>query len=516
MKILAAALAIAAIGLAGNAAADPVKRSEAAEALAQQGKFKEAVDEAKLALAEAEAAKDDLAIAQASGTLGGAMVGMGDLSGSEPLLRRAWAIRRDRFGPDAEATLKAVIDWVTWLSINGRDADAEPLIGHAADVMEARAKTETQVLDAAEARATHAMTLLSTGRWVQGETEMLKALAVLSPHEDVKAVQILSFNTFLSSTYVSWGRYDDAMKRAQITLALREKLQGKEHPHLIGVLYILGQLEIYLGDTAAAETYYRRAVALAEKANFKDGPFLAHALMGLANLYVSTGRPDLALALYQRIIDSYSAGADVTWRVADAYRMAAMSLVAENRTAEARPYAEKAVEVYAKALGKADERVGTAHLALARIQYALGHNAEGEAEARAGLQVYKGGLTADNPRVAEAYRLIAKGAALRGDWAEAAKLNGTAVAMMDGRWPGHNPALILARADFARDLLGMGREDARAYQIARLAADPMRERAVAKARLLGRGGAPGLTPEEREVFLTAVEAAWAAAHPAGS
>lgn len=37
----------------------------------------------------------------------------------------------------------------------------------------------------------------------------------------------------------------------------------------------------------------------------------------------------------------------------------------------------------------------------------------------------------------------------------------------------------------------------------------MRDRAIDKSRLLGRSGAPNLTGEERDVFVTAVRAAWA-------
>ena len=58
-------------------------------------------------------------------------------------------------------------------------------------------------------------------------------------------------------------------------------------------------------------------------------------------------------------------------------------------------------------------------------------------------------------------------------------------------------------------MIRSGDDPAAAYGLAREGASALQQLALANARVIGRGGAPNLSDDDREVFEIAVRAAWA-------
>ena len=88
---------------------------------------------------------------------------------------------------------------------------------------------------------------------------------------------------FLAEAYLLSGRYEEALQTAHHALDLSRA--GKRRGFEADVLYILGAIESQQdpSDRAAAEEFYRQALALAEELGLR--PLVAHCHLGLANLY---------------------------------------------------------------------------------------------------------------------------------------------------------------------------------------------------------------------------------------
>ncbi|HYE79550.1 MAG TPA: tetratricopeptide repeat protein, partial [bacterium] len=123
MKRLLATAAIAAALLVPPAPADAREYSAAiqpVETLVGQGKYDEARAVVLKVIADAERRRDDLLLAEAAGSYGGVLVGLGDMNGSGEWLKKAWDIRERVLGPNHPQTLFAINDYCVWLTIQGR------------------------------------------------------------------------------------------------------------------------------------------------------------------------------------------------------------------------------------------------------------------------------------------------------------------------------------------------------------------------------------------------------------
>ncbi len=507
-RLLITAATFAAL-LAGAAEARPYSDAvRPAEQMAQKGDYDGAAALMEQVAAEAVRRGDRLLYAEASGTLGGAMVGIGQIEAAGPVLKRAWDIREEILGPDHPMTLYSINDYGVWLFIQGRDHEAEPLLARAAEGLTARARTEEDLADAAEARSSHAMTLFRVGSWEQAESQMLSAIEVLATRPD-KGVQLLSAYTILADGYITWGRHADARPVAEKTLALYETLMGPDSPHSVGPLILLGQTNLNLGDHGAAEAYYQRAIEVAHKLSAGVNPYATHALVSLANFYSATGRPEEALPIYRRAFEAYAGAGDDSWRAAEAYRMYAVTLAQLGRPDEAVEPARRALELLERGRGPESEQAASARLVLARIALDRGEAAEADRWAREALALFEKALSTTNPRLDGPLILAAEVAEQRGDWTEAASLYRRAIEVARTERPAYHPSLTGARAWLAQALIRSGGDTAEAYALAREGASALQQLALANARVIGRGGAPNLSAQDREVFEIAVSAAWA-------
>ncbi len=93
------------------------------------------------------------------------------------------------------------------------------------------------------------------------------------------------------------GAAESAYRRA---LGIRERAQGPDHPDVAYPLYHLGSLYLEQGRLAEAEPFHRRARLLAEQALEPDHPLRVSTSKDLAALLRQTGREAEAAALEAR------------------------------------------------------------------------------------------------------------------------------------------------------------------------------------------------------------------------
>src|SRR5205807_1066634 len=98
------------------------------------------------------------------------------------------------------------------------------------------------------------------------------------------------------------AQYAQADPLYQRALAIREKMQGPEHPDTAETLHALAVLYWDQGKYEQAEPLYQRALAIREKMEGPEHPSTATTLHALAVLYGDQGKYEQAEPLLQRAL----------------------------------------------------------------------------------------------------------------------------------------------------------------------------------------------------------------------
>jgi tetratricopeptide (TPR) repeat protein len=189
-------------------------------------------------------------------------------------------------------------------------------------------------------------------------------------------------------------------------LALYEKAQGPHHPYAAAILNNLATLYLRQGRYGKAEPFllckpfYQRALALYEKAQEPDHPYAA-ILNNLAALYLSQGRYGKAEPLLRRTLAIWemAVGPDHP-HVATSLNNLAVLFDNQGEYAKAQPLYRRALTICEKALGPDHPQVATTLHNLAGVYCNQGQYTEAEPLHRRALAIYEKAFGPDHPSVA--------------------------------------------------------------------------------------------------------------------
>jgi tetratricopeptide (TPR) repeat protein len=102
------------------------------------------------------------------------------------------------------------------------------------------------------------------------------------------------------------GKYDEAETMHRQTLAMKEKVLGKEHPDTLTTMNNLALVLNKQGKYEEAETMYRQTLAMKEKALGKEHPSTLLSVYCLAQALAKRDSFVEATTLYQRACEGYS------------------------------------------------------------------------------------------------------------------------------------------------------------------------------------------------------------------
>src|SRR5262249_7003206 len=94
----------------------------------------------------------------------------------------------------------------------------------------------------------------------------------------------------------------EALSYMQRALAIREKIQGPDHPEVATLLANIGQILDGLHRYQEALMSFERALAIGEKALGKEHPYVGDALTGMGTAYLGLHRAPLARAPLERAL----------------------------------------------------------------------------------------------------------------------------------------------------------------------------------------------------------------------
>ena len=231
-------------------------------------------------------------------------------------------------------------------------------------------------------------------------------------------------------TLYELGRYEEARDAAREAISRLQDSGSSMEGRLVNVL---GMAEVDLGFLKEAETSFRRALEISEKALGPDHPDVATGLNNLAALYHAQGRYAEVESLCQRALGmrEKALGPDHPDVAQSLNNLAGVYDTQGGRYAEAEPLHQRALGIWEKALGSDHPHVGTSLSNLARLYFAQGRYAEVEPLCQRVLGIREKAFGPDHPDVATSLSNLARLYYAQGRYAEAEPLCQRALGMRE-------------------------------------------------------------------------------------
>jgi CHAT domain-containing protein/Tfp pilus assembly protein PilF len=441
--ITAATLAILATTCAHAQQLDVAALMRQLTALAQAGRYGEAIPLARRLVVEAEkvSGPESLITAQALLILGQALVPQGDLGEAETVFKKVLAIRERALGPD-HIDIAAPLAGLAQIAVaQNRLADAEHYVLRAIAIQERAlgsddvntAMTRLQLGKLRHQQFRNAEALESFSRALEtfkkhpGQADIMVAVALNnvaevqkeeghlslaeSSYREALAVQEKVFGTSalylapmlnnLGDLYRLQGRLADAEKLARRTLDIREMALGADHPDVAASLSNLALVFSREGRAAEAEHLLARALAIEEKALGPDHSDLAAVLNNLALATNALGRRQEAELLWRRslAIQEKSLGREHPSVAVSLDNLVAL-MDADERWREAEPLARRSLAIREAAFGREHPLVASSLNNLGVILDSIGRGTEAEPLLQEALAIRTNSLGATHPEVA--------------------------------------------------------------------------------------------------------------------
>jgi len=237
-------------------------------------------------------------------------------------------------------------------------------------------------------------------------------------------VEVTNTNAMLEDYARGRGAYDEAEALLRENLAIRERIDGPDHPSTAFSLTTLANFLLSSRDQpAVAESLFTRALGILRRQPTPPLPHIFGVLSGLVG--VAEKRGDYAQA------EAYAReGLDVQRRAwgpehpmtIDAMGMIADQLANQRRYAEAEAINREALVLMERAVGPQHFRVALVLVSLGRFHVALGRDTDAEADLRRALAIIERARGPRDRWVGATAALLAEVIARRGKNAEADSL----------------------------------------------------------------------------------------------
>lgn len=265
----------------------------------------------------------------------------GDLSGAEPILRRALQLRERSLGPDHIQVAHALVNLSAMLHLARRDEEAEELVRRALSIAEKSGNARS----VAEALNSLGLTLLDMGDPARAEPVLRRAAALFEQSEGAGSLDAAKAINNLAMAYSAERDYPKAEIELRRALPLYEKNLGPSHAGLIGPLNNLFTVLAAQKRYEEGEPYLRRALDLASRENSDVVP-VTQLRANLGALQLHRGQYQAAARTLEQVIASieqtFGAGDP---QLAGPLRAYAEALRHLHQRAEARRAAERASEL---------------------------------------------------------------------------------------------------------------------------------------------------------------------------
>jgi CHAT domain-containing protein len=409
------------------------------------------------------------------------------LADAEQHISRAIAVEEKAFGPDHLNTALTRMPLGDLRHRQLRDAEALDIFSRALDVF--RKSPGPAEIMVAVALNNIAEVYRQQGHLQQAEERYREALAIQEKLRGSDSLYITPMLNNLGELRRLQGRLGDAEMLARRALAIREKALGPEHPDVAASLSNLAIVFSREGRAVEAEGLLRRALAIEKKAFGPDHPNVAIALNNIADALSHMGRDKEAEQLFRRSLAIREKGLGPNHiDVAVSLDNLAVLLGDDNRYSEAEPLARRSLNIRESALGEGHPLIANSLNNLAVILDNTGRPLEAGPLLKRALEIRSGALGERHPDVANSLSNLASHYADLDDWRQAYDNFNRATSILIGRHAlTSSDGSTAARVrDDANPFRGSLRA---AYKLAersdRQTADMLRSRAFESAQWIG-------------------------------
>ncbi|QEH38183.1 Serine/threonine-protein kinase PrkC [Aquisphaera giovannonii] len=282
--------------------------------------------------------------------IGKAYHGMGDYATAERHLRIAHALFGSRPGDPAPEAMEAEAELGHVLGHLARLDEAEPLLIDATDRSRRRLGPDSRV--AMQAAGYLAEFLSLRGRNDEAEDEFRRILAAADAAPDAAPEVVLSARNDLGDLLRGRGRLDEAEATLRRTIDDATRLRGRKHPAALSALNNLAAVLEKRGKVEEAERIFRECLDVNREVLGPDHAGTLTCEYNLAHVLAKRHRDGEAEAAFRRVLDAHRRvfGAD---HPSSLYVASGLGdfLRTTGRAAEAEPLLRTTLEVQRRILG---------------------------------------------------------------------------------------------------------------------------------------------------------------------
>ncbi len=307
-----------------------------------------------------------------------------------------------------------------------------------------------------------------------------RALALETTSLGAEHPQVAITLNNLSALYKRQGAYPEAIEAIERAIAILEQALGPEHSAVAGALTNLGNVYLETGDYALALATFKRARTIFEDALGEDHELFGRVLNNLAVAHDHIGEYERAVVLSERALAIREAtlGSEHPEVAMTLFNLAATRWRLGEHEEASRLF-ERSLEIREKALGPGHADVASSLIGLAHILRATDERERARALYERALGIQEAALGRDHPDVANALLGLARLDLDAGATGHAIAWLERAVSIrIAALGPDHHEAseaqFVLAQALWDAPVDG-GRDQARARELARRAADAVRD-----------------------------------------
>lgn len=226
------------------------------------------------------------------------------------------------------------------------------------------------------------------------QSQPIQQVGQLNTEEEVKQKNLQVLRLYME------GNYIDAINLAERTLAIAQKILGKEHLELATSLENLALLYQVQGNYQPVEPLLQRALVILEKVRGKEHPEIARILNNLAQVYQVQGNFQQAELLLQRslLIAHKVLGKEHLFVAQNLYALASLYFVQGNFQ-QAEPLFKRVLTILEKQLGKEQPLVASTLDGLASLYQAQGRHQQAEPLYKRSLAIREKAPLKENPDI---------------------------------------------------------------------------------------------------------------------
>jgi eukaryotic-like serine/threonine-protein kinase len=383
--------------------------------------------------------------------IGRAYISLGLYDQGEPLLARAYELRKKSLGAENLDVAETLSFWAEALRLQGQFTKAEPLFRQALAIRQRRLGDHSS--DVLDSLASLGECLYLENRDADAEPVLRRALAL-----DHELNTDSGTRNYLALLLERKGSYPEALQLLRESVDMQRQIAGADSPTFAVSLHNLAGALIDAGNLSEAETTERQALDLRRKLLGNQHPDLAYPLNNLGFILLEKGdwqgaEPVLRenLELLRKTLGEKSA------RFATGLNNWARLLQAKGNYDQAEATFKQALEILTQASGPASWSVAKVTGNLGLLQFDRGDYAGAERYDREALDMDHKLGGEENPQAATALINLAEDRVFQGDPASAEPLLRQALAIRKKQLPVGHPSIVATEVRLGEALTAEGR-----------------------------------------------------------